>query len=229
MNGGIARIALDRADARNALATTDWHQLAQVLGQVPSEAHVVLLASNVPGIFCAGANLRDLACLTDDVPARTAFRAAMRAGVEAVAGLAMPVIVAVNGGCHGAGVALALACDVIVAGPAARFAIPPARLGIGYPASDVARLVARVGRGQAARLLFTAEAIDAEEASRIGLVDCIGDAGSIAAQIAANDSDALRLLKRVIADPLGPGHDHDFEASFGSRSFARGVAQFRKP
>lgn len=228
VGGGIARIALDRAEARNALATTDWHQLARVVEQVPADARVVLLASNVPGIFCAGANLRDLARLVDDVPARTAFRTAMCNGVDAVAGLPMPVIAAVDGGCHGAGVALALACDLIVAGPAARFAIPPARLGIGYPAGDVARLVARVGRGQAARLLFTAETIDAEEASRIGLVDWIGDATSVAAQVAANDGDTLRLLKRVIADPFGPGHDRDFEASFGSRTFAQGIARFIK-
>lgn len=228
VDDGIARIALDRADTRNALATTDWHQLARVVEQVPADARVVLLASDVHGIFCAGANLRDLARLVDDVPARTAFRTAMRAAVDAVAGLPMPVVAAVDGGCHGAGVALALACDVIVAGPAARFAIPPARLGIGYPAGDVARLVARVGRGQAARLLFTAETIDAEEASRIGLVDWIGDATSLAAQVAANDGDALRLLKRVIADPFGAGHDRDFEASFGSRTFVQGIARFGK-
>ncbi|WP_294192563.1 enoyl-CoA hydratase-related protein, partial [uncultured Sphingomonas sp.] len=89
---GVARIALDRAAARNAVPTNGWLELARVAAQVPADARVVLLASDVPGIFCAGADLRDLARLADDVPARAAFRTAMRDGIEALASLPMPVI-----------------------------------------------------------------------------------------------------------------------------------------
>lgn len=223
---GIARIALDRAPARNALATPAWYELARVVAQVPADARVVLVASDVPGIFSAGADLADLARLTTDVPARVAFRTAMRAGIDAVAALPMPVVAAVEGECHGAGVALALACDLIVAAAHARFAIPPARLGIGYPASDVARLVARIGQGQVARLLFTAAAVDADEALRIGLTDAINDPAALAATIAANDADALRLLKRTLRDPAGPAHDRAFEDSFASPRFAAGTARY---
>ncbi|SEK28773.1 Enoyl-CoA hydratase/carnithine racemase [Sphingomonas palmae] len=228
VEAGVARIALDRAAARNALPTTGWLELARVVAQVPANARAVLLASDVPGIFCAGADLRDLARLADDVPARASFRTAMRDGIEALASLPMPVIAGVEGGCHGAGVAVALACDLIVAGPAAHFAIPPARLGIGYPAQDVARLSARVGRGQAARLLFTAETINADEALPIGLVDVIGDPAQIAAAIATNDGEALRLLKRMLVDPRDPAHDGAFEDSFGSPRFAAGTDRYRK-
>jgi enoyl-CoA hydratase/carnithine racemase len=223
---GIARIALDRAAARNALSTAAWHDLAAIVAQVPAEARVVLLASDVPGIFCAGADLADLARLAHDVPARAAFRTAMRAGIDAVTALPMPVVAAVEGECHGAGVALALACDLIVAAAHARFAIPPARLGIGYPAPDVARLVARVGQGQAARLLFTAAAIDADEALRIGLADAITDPAALAATVAANDAAALRLLKRTLRDPADPAHDRSFEDSFASTRFAAGTARY---
>lgn len=225
---GIATITLDRPAARNAMPTAGWLELAEVVGSVPAEARVLVIASAVPGVFSAGADLADLARLADDVPARTAFREAMRAGIEAVASLPMPVIAAVEGACHGAAVALALACDVIVAGEAARFAVPPARLGIGYPARDVARLSARVGRGQAARLLFTAAAIDAGEALRIGLADLIGDPAAVAASIAANDAGALTLLKAMLRDSDAPGHDAAFEASFGSPAFAAGTARYRR-
>ncbi|WP_019514980.1 enoyl-CoA hydratase/isomerase family protein [Sphingomonas sp. Mn802worker] len=227
IEGTVARIALDRAGARNALPTATWLDLASIVARVPMEAKVVLLASDVPGIFCAGADLRDLSRLADDVGARGAFRMAMRDGIEAIAALPMPTIAAVQGGCHGAGVALALACDMIVATPAARFAIPPARLGIGYPAPDVARLAARVGKAQAARLLFTAETIDAAEACRVGLVDLNADARHVAEQIADNDGEALRLLKRMICDPLLNDHDQSFEDSFASTRFAERVARYR--
>lgn len=228
ITGDVVRISLDRAAARNALSTAHWRELAQATARVPADAAAVLVASDVGGVFCAGADLVDLARLADDVPARRAFRDAMRAGIEAIAALPMPVVAAVDGGCHGAGVALALACDVIVATPAARFAIPPARLGIGYPARDVARLIARTGRGQAAKLLFTAAAIDAQEACRIGLADLIGDAVQVVAAMAMNDPAALRLLKRTIADPTARYLDDAFERSFASPRFAEGTSRYRK-
>lgn len=229
IEAGVARIALDRAATRNALATRAWRDLASVVARVPDDAVAVVLASDVPGIFSAGADLSDLARLSDDVPARGEFRRAMRDGVESVAALPMPVVAAIEGGCHGAAVALALACDMIVAAPQARFAIPPARLGIGYPAPDVARLVARVGRGQAALLLFTAAPIDADEARRIGLADVIADPHAIAATIAANDPAALRSLKRILRDPADPAHDRAFEDSFAAPRFAQGVSRYRRP
>jgi enoyl-CoA hydratase/carnithine racemase len=227
LDAGVATLTLDRAPARNALPVAAWHALADAAARVDADARVVVIASAVPGIFSAGADLAELARLTDDVPARAAFREAMRAGIEAVARLPVPTLAAVEGGCFGAAVALAMACDLIVAAPAARFAIPPARLGIGYPAADVARLVARVGQGAAARLLFTAEAIDADEARRIGLADAIGNPAAVAHRIAANDPGALALLKRMLRDPGDVAHDAAFEASFGSAAFRAGTQRYR--
>lgn len=224
---GIATIALDRPAARNALATRAWRDLAAVAARVPAEARVVVIASAVPGIFSAGADLRGLARLVHDVPARAAFRDAMREGIEAIAALPVPTLAAVEGGCFGAAVALALACDLIVASPDARFAVPPARLGIAYPAPDVARLAARVGQGAARHLLFTADTIDFAEAQRIGLVDLIEDPAAVARRIAANDAAALALLKRMAANPRDPGHAAAFADSFAGPAFAAATARYR--
>lgn len=228
LDDGVATVTLDRAAARNALPTAAWQMLAQVVAGVPDTARAVVIASRVPGIFSAGADLADLARLVDDVPARAAFRRAMADAMEAIRARPMPVVAWVDGGCFGAGVALALACDLIVASPAARFAIPPARLGIGYPSPDVARLAARVGEGQAARLLFTAAPVDAAEALRIGLADMIADGADTARVIAQNDVGALHLLKRMLRDASAPGLDSAFEASFSSPAFAAGVASYRR-
>ncbi|WP_375251175.1 enoyl-CoA hydratase/isomerase family protein [Sphingomonas sp.] len=226
-DSGVATLVLDRPAARNALPTEAWWRLAETVAAIPASARVLLVASAVPGIFSAGADLADLARLIDDVPARTAFRMAMAAATEALAGLPVPSIAAVEGACHGAGVALTLACDIVVAGSLAQFAIPPARLGIGYPAGDVARLITRVGRSQAARLLFTAAPIDAAEALRIGLATMAGDGREVARLVASRDVGALRLLKAIATDPADPAHDSGFEASFASPAFAAGVARYR--
>ncbi len=226
--GAVATVWLDRPEARNAISMAGWRELTRCLTELAaSDVRVVLLRSAVPGVFSAGADLAELARLADHPAERTPFREAMRAAIDALAALPMPTVAAVEGGCFGAGVALALAADLRVAGEGARFAVPPARLGIGYPAEDVARLAARVGQGQAARLLFTASPIDAGEALRIGLVHQIADPGEVAATIAANDAEALRLLKRMLATSSDPAHAAAFDASFGSAAFLTGTSRYR--
>lgn len=229
--GAVLTIAIDRASARNAISTAGWEQLADAASLVgASDAAVVVLASDVPGIFSAGADLTTLAPLADDVPARAAFRARMRAAIEGLAALPMPTVAAVDGGCYGAAVALILACDIRVAGDGAIFATTPAKLGIGYPGGDVARLSAQVGRGWASHMLFTAAPLDADTAARSGLVEHRAPSANAAArvladQIAGNAAGALRLLKRTLSDPASS--DADFDAAFGTAEFIERLAAFR--
>lgn len=227
-DGAVATLWLSRGRARNALPIAGWRALAaHVADLAASDARVVLIASREPGIFSAGADIAEFAELQRDPARRIAFRESLSAAIEGVARLPMPVIAAVDGGCFGAAVALALACDLIVAGDSARFAVPPARLGILYPPADVARLVAAVGRGQAARLLFTGDTIDADEALAIGLAQHRGDdALALAQRIAANAPDAVRGLKLAI-DAV-PGGAERFDAAFGGAELDEGLAAFRE-
>lgn len=226
--GGVARLTLDRPARRNAMGTGHFLALAEAIARVPADAPVVLLRSAVPGTFSAGADLSEIARLADEPEGRAPFRLAIRAAVDALAALPMPVVAAIDGGCHGAAFALMLAADLRIAGPQASFAIPPARLGISYPAEDLARLSALVGPGQAARLVFTAETIDAAEALRIRLVESIGDGAAVAAAIAANDRDALVALKTMLRDPAAPEHGRAFENSFTSARFRDATQRYRK-
>lgn len=228
-DGGIATIALSRPQARNALPTEAWEALVRAAAEV-GDARAVLLVSDVPGIFSAGADIREFELLQTDAALRTRFREAMRAGIEAVAALPMPVIAAIDGGCFGAAVALALAADIRVAGGQAEFAVTPARLGIGYPKEDVARLAGQVGKGMAAMLLFTGDKLRADEAHKVGLVElkvrkARETAGHLAAAIAGNAPEAVRLLKRTLG---GMGTDREFEDAFGGAEFAEGIAAFRE-
>lgn len=228
----IAFLTIDRDGARNAIPIAAWHALAQAADEIAaSDARVVLLHSAMPGIFSAGADLTEFAALIADPSLRPQFREAMAAGIEGVAALPMPVVAAVDAGCFGAAVALILACDIVVAGDGAAFATTPAKLGLSYPARDVARLKARIGGGQAARMLFSGAPVDAQRALRIGLVQQRADkampvARTLAAAIAANAPDAVRALKAVLYDPAASGHDEAFDAAFGSRAFAERLTAF---
>ncbi|MCD2324930.1 enoyl-CoA hydratase/isomerase family protein [Sphingomonas sp. IC-56] len=228
-DGPIATITLDRAEARNALPIAGWDALGRAAMQV-GEARVVILCSGISGIFCAGADIAEFARLQANPAVRPRFREAMRQGIEAIAALPMPVIAAVDSGCFGAGVALTLAADIRVGGDDAVFAVTPARLGIGYPQEDVARLVAQVGRGRAAAMLFSAQRLDADAAERAGLVEvraasAIQAAHALASAITDNAPQAVRLLKRTLRG--GAELDREFDDAFGGDEFAEGLAAFQ--
>ena len=117
----------------------------------------LLVVTGDGGAFCAGADLADFAAMRGDERRSRASATTMRAALDALRDLADPdASPLIEGACYGAGVALAMACDLRIAAAGARFAITPAKIGISYPQEDVHRLVALVGPGQAARLLFTA-------------------------------------------------------------------------
>jgi enoyl-CoA hydratase/carnithine racemase len=220
----IARITLDRPEARNALSLDDWDRLADAVAQaVAAEARVIILAG-AGGCFCAGADLTEFPLLQADPERRADFRQRMRRGIDALADASVAVIVAV-----------AIACDIRVADPAARFAITPAKMGIGYPQEDVARLVGLVGTGQAARLLFSGGVIDAAEAARIGLAESISaaaEAERLAQEIAACDPASIAMLKRGIGlaaqgITADPEQDRLFEALLASPALAQALSRRR--
>jgi enoyl-CoA hydratase/carnithine racemase len=236
LDGRVARLTLARAATRNALTTDDWRALPALVEQAMRlKARVILLSSRIDGAFCAGADLRELATLHEDPSARIPFRNVMRAALDSIRSSPIPVIALVDGDCFGAGVALAIACDMRIAGPAACFAVTPAKLGIGYPLEDIARLRALIGDGQAARMMLAADAVKADEAVRIGLAELAGgeaDALRLAAAIAANAPSSVAMLKRGLSLASGgqasdEGHDRAFDSAFGGGDFAEGIAAFR--
>lgn len=230
LEGPPARLRLDRPQARNAIPIAGWDVLEARLGEIEQSGARILVVEGGGAAFCAGADLGDFDALREDEAARTRFRTAMRRALDRLAALPIPTIARIDGPCYGAGVALALACDLRLVGPAARFAITPARMGISYPQEDVARLVALVGAGQAARLLFTGSAIDAEEALRIGLAEArIDEAEGLADAVLACDRRSLEVLKRGIrlaaaGVATDEGQDEAFDSLFGSDVLAERLA-----
>lgn len=231
ITGRVAQLILDRPAKRNALRMDDWRDFKSALDDMASVgARSVVIGAADHDMFCAGSDLSELAGLADSREGRVPFAAAMDSVMRQLAEGPMVTIAAIAGPCLGAGVAVAMACNIRIAEATARFAIPPARFGISYPASDVRRLAALVGPGHAARLLYCTETIDAAEAQRIGLVEILAaNARERATQLAdmavANSPESIALLKGTLTAP-GPftPDDEQFIASLGSEDFRRFVS-----
>jgi enoyl-CoA hydratase/carnithine racemase len=235
---GVATLRLCRPEARTAIPLAGWGALADRAEEaVGAGARALILAGEPGGAFCAGADLADFDAFRGNAEARTGFRLAIGSGLGRLRALPIPTIALVEGAAYGAGVAVAMACDIRIAGPGARFATTPAKLGISYPQEDVHRLVGLVGPGQAARLLFGTRPVDGAEALRIGLVelhepDAPAAALDLAGAIAANAPDSLRTLKRGIRlAALGRAEDEEQDRTFddllGSEALFERLAQHR--
>jgi enoyl-CoA hydratase/carnithine racemase len=233
-NDDHARLTLDRPEARNAIPAAAWAELGERIGVVEASDVRLLVVSGAGGTFCAGADLGDFAAMRGDEGAIARFREDMRGALDRLRALVIPTLALIEGHCYGAGVALAMACDVRMAALATRFAITPAKLGIAFPQEDMHRLVTLVGPGQAARLLFTAETIGGDEAKRIGLVEyhCHPESEVIEA-ILANDRESLATLKQTIAragdNVRGDAAlDARFDALLGGEEMARRLEALRR-
>ena len=166
-DGAAAHLVIDRAAKRNAFDLSMWHALPGLLDEA-RDARLLILRSAEPGTaFCAGADIRELIANKDDIAWRAENQRAINAAQYALARAPMPTLAFVEGDCVGGGCGLALACDLRVATPAARFGITPAKLGLVYPLHDVKLLTDLVGPGQAKRMLYTGALLDAQEALRI--------------------------------------------------------------
>ena len=235
IDAGVARLVLSRPEARNAIPVAGWLELAERIEQARRGGAGLLVVGGAGDAFCAGADISEFPAMKESEAARTRFRLAMREGIDRLRDMEIPTIAAIHGPCFGAGVALAMACDLRLSGSGARFAITPAKFGISYPQEDVHRLVSLVGSGQASRLLLGAPGIDGPEAERIGLVEVhAGDrlaetVAEMAAAILANSATSVSALKDSIRlAAAGVEHDDEqnrrFESLFGSAELAERLA-----
>lgn len=165
-------------------------------------------------VFCAGAHLGEMAAA-----GRAEFAANLAAAVQlgamfrAVHDCPAPVVARVQGGAFGGGAGLAAACDLVVAGPAAKFCFPETRLGL-VPGVISPLVVQRLGPARSRDLFLTARTVDAAEALRLGLADRLAPAGGLDAAVEAVVADLLRAgpaalgaAKRLLAEVDALGFD----------------------
>jgi enoyl-CoA hydratase len=207
--GGVATLALDRPEARNALNGAMCEELrAAALAVAADESVRLVFVRGNGSVFCAGADVKERAGMTkDEVRERRKKGFAAYAALEA---LPMPAIALVQGAALGSGVEIAAACDFIVATPDAVFGTPEALRGT---VGATQRLPRVIGKRLAKDLMFTGRRLSAPEAQLAGFVarvvaDLDEEADKIAKAIAEAPAGAMRLAKRCIdrgveLDPQG--------------------------
>jgi len=169
----VLTIQFDRPGIRNPLSISVLENLRASLDDFGSNGIKVIIFTGMDDVFASGADLREIASVTPETATEFALRG--QTLMTKISTLPQKTIAAINGFCFGGALDLALACDRRIASPNATFAHPGAGLGIITGWGGTQRLPRLVGRGNALELFFTAEAIDADRAVEIGLVDEIAD------------------------------------------------------
>ena len=223
---GVATLSINRPKSRNALALQTMAEFDHALDQIKSvRARVLVIRGTGDKAFCAGGDLKELEHMRSEADAASMARR-MRATLDRLPQLPIPVIAGLNGDAFGGGAELAVACDIRIAAAHARIGFAQVTLGLmpAWGASE--RLAALLGRGRALHLLLGGQAIGADDALRMGLVEeVVPSAGfdirlaELAGLIAAAPVAAIAGIKRSV-DSVRP-HRNPELAGATIEEFAR--------
>jgi enoyl-CoA hydratase/carnithine racemase len=200
----VVRLTLNRPEQRNALTPELITRLLEELEKADADSEVrAVVLSGAGDSFCAGYDIHRL--LSPGRPDAGAERDLVERLCSRLRALRAPTIAKVNGVASGGGCDLAVSCDVRFAADSARFAMPPARLGVLYSTEGMARLTALLGPAVAKELLFSGELVDSARALEIGLVNRVCPAERLdeeterfIAAVAGNAPLAVAAAKQIV-------------------------------
>lgn len=239
---GIGWLTLNQPEKRNALSLEMWRDLPKVMthfAEAP-DARVVVVRGAGDKAFSAGADISEFGRVRATPDDWRRYDAAVAAAFEAMRNLPKLSIAMIDGVCVGGGAEVAMECDIQIAATRARFAVTPARLGLGYNLEDTARLVRNVGAKNAKEILATGRFYSAEEARGMGWINHVcpdaklkDEVRSYAASVVANAPLSVRAAKLIInelqKDPAERDHAKCrrlVDACFESTDYREGQAAF---
>ena len=242
--GGVARLTIANPERRGAL---DHEILDALAAHARSLEARCLIIRGSGSVFSAGYDIGNLEEQEFEESAERLVAHPFHDAIEALEAYPYPVVAQVNGHAIGGGLELALTCDIRLAARGAKFGMPPAKLGLIYSHTGLAKFIDVCGVANTAELFFVGANVEAERAALMGLVNEVLDAGELeqrvlelAEAIAANAPLSLEGNKRVIralrARPLSAEIERELvelrESCFASKDFREGVRAFaekRKP
>lgn len=219
----VVTITLDRPRSRNAIDPAMDQRLRELWAEFRDDDGVdVAILTGTGDSFCAGADRNTWFAQWLDADAAVVRRNAKGIGFGGITRglhrIAKPVIAAVNGWALGAGLELALACDIRIASDKAMFGAPLVGLGFHHGDGGISRLVDACGLAVALDLELSGEPIDAHRALQANLVtrvvahdDLMGSARALADRIAAHNQSAVRSAKETVLDAIGRPLDDQLE------------------
>ena len=239
---GVGRITFDNQDRRNALTYEMWSGLPVVLADFAGDeaVRVIVLAGAGGKAFSAGADISQFEKNRSSDDAIAVYNEAVSAATQALIGTKKPMIAQIDGYCIGGGLGVAMCCDLRIADTGSRFAIPAAKLGLGYRLEGLKHLIDVVGPSAAMEILFTGRQFDSTEALAMGLINRALAPGQVRAfvddyaqAIAANAPLTVLAAKTVVREYMKNPDDRDqdlcqkvVDDCFASDDYAEGRKAF---
>ena len=246
--GPLARLVFDNPERRNAVSLEMWREVEQVLARFAADAEVRVLVVTGAGdkTFVSGADISKFESERASRDAVAEYNATGERAYSALHAFPKPTIARIRGACVGGGVNLAACCDLRLCGERSRFAVPAAKLGLGYGLNNIARLADVIGTARAMEMLYTARTFAADEAAGFGLVHRVvpedrldGAVDEYVEMIAGNAPLTLKTVKAVVGELRKDLAERDLDklqrlvdACFESRDYVEGRRAFmakRKP
>jgi len=237
-DNGVVTVTLNRPRVKNAIVPSMWEELRRIFQDVTqSESDRVLIVTGSGDAFCAGAQLSD--DMNRDVHPLNSMHP-VNAAALALHDVSKPTIAKVNGDAVGAGMNLALGCDLIVAGERARFSEIFARRALSIDFGGSWLLPRLVGLHKAKEIALFGDIIGADEAERLGIVNRVvsddeldGVVAEWADRLAAGPPLALQMTKRMLSNAFSLSLAEALNAeaaaqtvNFGSKDTKEGVLAF---
>jgi len=246
--GGVGILTFNNPERHNAVSLEMWEATKRILDgfAADDDIRVVVLTGAGGQAFVSGADISKFATERATLEASRAYNVKSDAAYTSVADFPKPTIAMIKGYCIGGGVGLAVCCDLRICSDNSRFAVPAAKLGLGYGYSGLKRLVDIVGASFAKEIFYTARQFDAQEAYAMGLVNRVVPAGeleayvkSITDMICANAPLTIKAVKFTVGEMLKDESKRNLarsvelvEQCFASRDYTEGRTAFmekRKP
>lgn len=208
-DGFVGRLLFNNPERHNAMSLAMWQATATILDDfIADETIRVIVLSGAGGkAFAAGADISRFEEERATREAIIAYDVEVAAVCERLAAAPKPTLALIQGYCIGGGLAIAVSCDLRICTDEASFALPAARLGVGYAPSGIRQLAALVGSAYAKEICFTARRFTAAEAQMMGLVNRVLPATDIeeyvadyAAAIADNAPLTLAAMKAAFVE-----------------------------
>src|SRR6266498_3997258 len=206
-DGGIATVVFNRPRVRNAVSLAVWREIANVTEALSRDDAVRAIVYRGAGrdAFASGADISEFKENRKDTETALAYNKKTEAAYTAIRVCPKPTVAMVFGFCMGGAMALAMACDLRFAAGGSKFGIPAAKLSIIYGLDPVHQLVDLVGPAYAKDILYSARAVEAEEALRIGFIQRLVPAAELEAvtydylkNVAANAPLSIRGTKAQV-------------------------------
>lgn len=247
-DGTTLQIQFNNPSRHNALSVDMWEAVVPLLKTAESDDRIRLVVFSGAGekAFVSGADITQFEDLRAAQEAVARYESLAEEALMGIYHFSKPTLACIQGYCIGGGVNVAMSCDIRIASSDSVFAIPAARLGLGYRYSALKNLVDLVGPAMAKDLFFTARRIDANEARNIGLITRVCATSELPAlqaeykkALAENAPITVRAGKAIIAEILkaSPEIDHEtcrqlIRDCFESEDYSEGRRAFmekRKP